>query len=75
MGYTAWNIAIPLDIKKKVQEIRGNRTMERWVNGNLVLYIVYDEEIHQYTYTIFDQVKGTVQTFLNKQTAKEVYYA
>ena len=49
--------------------------MEQWVNGNKVLYILYDEEIHQYTYTIFDQVKGTVQTFLNKQTAKEVYYA
>ena len=48
--------------------------MEQWVNGNLVLYIVYDE-LRQFTYTIFDQVKGTVQTLLNKQTAKEVYYA
>ena len=49
--------------------------MEKWCNGNLVLYIVYDDEIHQYTYTIFNQETATVQTFLNKQTAKEVYYA
>ena len=48
--------------------------MEQWVNGNKVLYILYDEEIYQYTYTIFDVVSATVQTFLNKQTAKEVYY-
>ena len=49
--------------------------MERWTNGNKILYVLYSEEIHQYTYTIFDVVKATVQTFLNKQTAKEVYYA
>ena len=49
--------------------------MEQCVNGNKVLYILYDEEIHQYTYTIFDVVNATVQTLLNKQTAKEVYYA
>lgn len=48
--------------------------MEKWVNGNKVIYILYDEEIHQYTYTIFDQLNGTVQTLLNKQAAKEVYY-
>ena len=49
--------------------------MEQWVNGNTILYILYDEEIHQYTYTIFDVINATVQTFLNKQTANEVYYA
>ena len=49
--------------------------MEQWVNGNLVLYIVYSDELRQYTYTIFDTVKGTVQTLLNKQVAKEIYYA
>lgn len=49
--------------------------MEQWVNGNKVLYILYDEEIHQYTYTIFDVINATVQTFLNRQTANAVYYA
>lgn len=62
------------NVLKALIRKRGT-TMEQWVNGNLVLYIVYSDELHQYTYTIFDVVKGTVQTLLNKQTAKEVYYA
>lgn len=49
--------------------------MEQWKLKDKILYIVYSDELGQYTYTIFDTVKGTVQTLLNKQTAKEVYYA
>jgi len=46
--------------------------MAKTIINNYILYTIFDDVIGQATYTLFDTVKNTVQTFYNKQELKKV---
>lgn len=50
-------------------------SFEEWTNNKgLRLYVLYSDELRQYTYTLFNEITGTVQTLYNKEAVKELYY-
>ena len=40
---------------------------KRILENNLILHILFNDEIGQCIYTVFNEITGTVQTFYNKK--------
>lgn len=46
--------------------------MAKTVINNYIVYTIFDDEIGQATYTVFDTVNNTVQTIYNKKELQKV---
>lgn len=54
-------------LKALIRKARCKTMAKRILENNLILYILFNDEIGQCIYTVFNEITGTVQTFYNKK--------